>query len=172
VELLPKPYSREDLARKTRHVLANQQQRNRAALSSSSHTEATAAKAASITSWTVLLVEDDDLIRSSTAEMLAELGHTVVQAADAKSALKALAAGQVDILVTDVGLPDLSGVELARRASEYRPGLGVIFATGDDAVTAEQDLEKAVLLVKPYAIKDLARALTSAVSNSRMDAAE
>jgi PAS domain S-box-containing protein len=172
VELLPKPYSREDLARKIRHVLANQQQRNQVASSSPSHTTATAAKVASITSWTVLLVEDDDLIRSSTAEMLAELGHTVVQAADAKSALKALEAGPVDVLVTDVGLPDLSGVELARRASEDRPRLGVVFATGDDAVSAEQDLENAVLLVKPYAVQDLAQALASAVSSARLDAAE
>ncbi|WP_244610559.1 PAS domain S-box protein [Microvirga pakistanensis] len=172
VELLPKPYSREDLARKIRHVLANQQQRNQAAASSPSHPQTTAAKVASITRWTILLVEDDELIRSSTSEMLAELGHTVVQAADAKSALKALEGDPVDILVTDVGLPDLSGVELARRASEYRPGMGIVFATGDDAVTAEQDLEKAVLLVKPYAIKDLAHALASAVSSSRLDAAE
>ncbi|MFC1457947.1 PAS domain S-box protein [Microvirga arabica] len=172
VELLPKPYSREDLARKIRHVLANQQQRNQAASSSPSYGDTTAAKVASITRWTILLVEDDDLIRSSTAEMMAELGHTVVQAADAKSALKALEADPVDILVTDVGLPDLSGIELARRALEYRPGMGVVFATGDDAVTAEQDLGKAVLLVKPYAIQDLAQALASAASNRRLDAAE
>jgi PAS domain S-box-containing protein len=172
VELLAKPYSREDLARKIRHVLANQQQRNQAASSSPSHTETTAAKVASIANWNVLLVEDDDLIRSSTAEMLVDLGHTVIQAGDAKSALRALEGNRIDILVIDVGLPDLSGVELARRASEYRPGMGVVFATGDEAVTAEQDLEKAVLLVKPYAIKDLAHALASAVYSSRLDAAE
>jgi len=170
VELLPKPYSREDLARKIRHVLANQQQRNRAATASQS--EAPAANIASITHWTVLLVEDDDLIRSSTAEMLAELGHTVIQAADAKSALTVLEGDPVDILVTDVGLPDLSGIELARRALESRSGLGIVFATGDEAVSTEQDLQKAVLLAKPYAVQDLAQALASAVSGPRLDAAE
>jgi CheY-like chemotaxis protein len=174
VELLPKPYSREDLARKIRHVLANQQQRNQAASSSPSpsHSETTVAKVASITRWTILLVEDDELIRSSTAEMLVELGHTVIQAGDARSALTALESDPVDILVTDIGLPDLSGVELAQRALEDRPGMGVVFATGDEAVTAEHDLEKAVLLVKPYAVQDLAQALASAVSNPRLDAAE
>ncbi len=171
VELLAKPYSREDLARKIRHVLANQQQRNQAA-SSSPQAGPPTANIASITSWTVLLVEDDNLIRSSTAEMLSELGHTVLEAADAKSALKAMEGDRVDILVTDVGLPDLSGVELARRALENRPGLGIVFATGDEAVSAEQDLQKAVLLVKPYAIQDLAQALASAVSAPHLDAIE
>ncbi|HZH51782.1 MAG TPA: PAS domain S-box protein [Microvirga sp.] len=171
VELLPKPYSREDLARKIRHVLANQQQRNRAA-SSTSHAAPAAARVASIRSWTVLLVEDDELIRSSTAEMLTELGHRVVQAADATSALQSLATDPVDILVTDVGLPDLSGAELAKRALKHRPDLGIVFATGDEAVSAEHDLKRAVMLVKPYAEEDLAQALVAAVSKSRLDAAE
>jgi CheY-like chemotaxis protein len=172
VELLPKPYSREDLARKIRHVLANQQQRNRAASAPAAHAEEAAKKVANIAHWTVLLVEDDDLIRSSTAEMLIGLGHTVLEAADAASALKVLETRLVDLLVTDVGLPDLSGAELARRAMRIRPGLGVVFATGDEAVSAEQDLGSAVLLVKPYAEEDLARALASSVSKPKFDAAE
>ena len=135
VELLPKPYSREDLARKIRHVLANQQQRNQARPSLSAPSalgRGAAVKAGKVVTWTVLLVEDDDLIRSSTAEMLAELGHAVIQAADGASALQALESEPVDVLVADVGLPDLSGDELARRALKVRPGLGVVFATGDE----------------------------------------
>jgi CheY-like chemotaxis protein len=175
VELLPKPYSREDLARKIRHVLANQQQRNRAASASApapQQAEAPATKVANIAHWIVLLVEDDDLIRSSTAEMLAGLGHAVFEAGDAASALKLLETKSVDLLVADVGLPDLSGAELARRAMGIRPGLGVVFATGDEAVSAEPDLTSAVLLVKPYAEEDLAQALASAVAKSKLDAAE
>nr|WP_245435590.1 response regulator [Microvirga calopogonii] len=172
VELLPKPYSREDLARKIRHVLANQQQRNRAASAPSPQAGATATKVANIAHWTVLLVEDDDLIRSSTAEMLAELGHAVLEAGDAAWALKLLEASSVDILVADVGLPDLSGAELVRRAMRIRPGLGLVFATGDEAVSAEPDLRSAVLLVKPYSEEDLAQALASAVRKSKLDAAE
>ncbi|WP_246205425.1 hybrid sensor histidine kinase/response regulator [Microvirga arsenatis] len=171
VELLAKPYLREDLARKIRHVLANQQQRNRVALSAPDAAPP-AARVASTKSWTVLLVEDDELIRSSTAEMLTELGHRVVQAVDATSALKALEADAVDILVADVGLPDLSGAELAKRALEQRPGLGIIFATGDETVSAEDSLKRAVLLVKPYAEQELAQALSKAASPSRLDAAE
>jgi CheY-like chemotaxis protein len=121
---------------------------------------------------TVLLVEDDDLIRSSTAEMLAELGHAVIQAADGASALQVLESEPVDVLVADIGLPDLPGDELARRALKIRPGLGVVFATGDSAVSAESKLETAVLLVKPYNGIDLARALASLASEPELDAAE
>ncbi|MEZ0170756.1 PAS domain S-box protein [Microvirga sp. TS319] len=172
VELLPKPYSREDLARKIRHVLANQQQRNRAASAPAAHTEAAAMKVSNVAHWTVLLVEDDELIRSSTAEMLAGLGHTVLEAEDAASALTLLEARSINLLVADVGLPDLSGAELARRAMRIRPGLGIVFATGDESVSTEPDLASAVLLVKPYAEEELAQALASAVARSKLDAAE
>jgi PAS domain S-box-containing protein len=175
VELLPKPYSREDLARKIRHVLANQQQRNQAASrlsQSSAPAEAPSPTPEMVGTWTVLLVEDDDLIRSSTAEMLADLGHTVIQAADAAAALRALEAKAIDILVTDVGLPDLSGAELARCAVQTRPNLNVVFATGDEAMSAGHELETAVLLIKPYSGPDLAQALAAAVSKPRLDAAE
>jgi PAS domain S-box-containing protein len=175
VELLPKPYSREDLARKIRHVLANQQQRNQAAsrlFQSSVPAEAAVPTPDTVGTWTVLLVEDDDLIRSSTAEMLVDLGHTVIQAADAAAALRALEAQAIDVLVTDVGLPDLSGVELAQRALKTRPDLSVVFATGDEAMSAGHELETAVLLIKPYSGPDLAQALATAASKLRLDAAE
>ena len=176
VELLPKPYSREDLARKIRHVLANQQQRNQAEAppspSRAAPSEMPVVTAGKAVTWTILLVEDDDLIRSSTAEMLAELGHAVVQAGNAASALQALESEPVDVLVTDIGLPDLPGDELARRARKVRPGLGVVFATGDTAISTEHELEATVLLVKPYNGIDLARALASLDSDPELDAAE
>jgi len=174
VELLPKPYTRDDLARKVRHVIANQQQRNQAAASPSKDPAPAGAlnglapvEANGFTPLTVLLVEDDDLIRSSSADMLSELRHTVLQAADAASALRLMAAEAVDVLVTDVGLPGVSGVELAQRALEIRPGLGVVFATGDEALSVDSGLESAVLLVKPYTGLDLAQALNSAADRLR-----
>lgn len=175
VELLPKPYSREDLARKVRHVLANQQQRNQAAaLRTPERAQAPGAGPAEPVpggeKWTVLLVEDDDLIRNSTAEILKELGHKVFTVGDAASAQKALANVQVDVLVTDVGLPDLSGAELAHRALSAQPRIGVVFATGDEGVSGQDGLEAAVLLVKPYSRNDLAQALSSAIALQRAEA--
>ncbi len=99
VELLAKPYTREALARKIRHVLANQAQRRVAQGSQHSANEKTFKDA------TVLLVEDDDLIRLTTTEMLNDIGCKVKEASTAQEALKILDEQPVDILLTDVGLP-------------------------------------------------------------------
>jgi CheY-like chemotaxis protein len=171
VDLLPKPYSREDLARKIRHVLANQQQRNHASAPSPRPAVPSALPPGprhADTALTVLFVEDDELIRDSTAEMIAELGHRVLPASSAAAALKAIEEAAVHVLVTDIGLPDMSGAELARRIKALKPDIRLVLATGDEAVTAEHDdLRTAVLLVKPYAQEDLARALAAATEGSR-----
>ena len=64
----------------------------------------------------VLLVEDDAMIRMSTTDMLATLGHKVEEAASAHGALELLENGTFDVLLTDVGLPGMSGSELADQA--------------------------------------------------------
>src|SRR3546814_3990832 len=72
----------------------------------------------------VLLVEDDPLVRLSTAGLIEDLGHEAHEAGDAGSALAYLErVDGIDILLTDVGLPDLSGSDLAVRARRLRPGL-------------------------------------------------
>ncbi len=158
VELLGKPYTQEALARKIRHVLANQQQRNQA-VSATRPAPLRAAELASVPRRTVLLVEDDDLIRANTAEMLQGHGQVVVEAANAEEALLALQTTTIDVLITDLGLPGLSGRELATRARELRPGIGLIFATGSDLVEGAN--EDAVLLRKPYDTAGLGAALKS-----------
>ncbi|WP_309243057.1 response regulator [Hyalangium versicolor] len=159
VELLSKPYTREALARKVRHVLGNEAQHR---LVKQQRTEASAPPPAAEDMprrLTIMLVEDDELIRSSTAEYLRDQGHQVMEAQDAESALSALSTCQADVLLTDVGLPGRSGTELAREAVARWPHLRVIFASGDDAASAESGLADAVVLLKPYTPKDLAAAL-------------
>jgi signal transduction histidine kinase/DNA-binding response OmpR family regulator len=151
VELLSKPYTREALARKIRHVLANQAQRRVAANAAAPAPEAAGLR--------ILVVEDDALIRSSTAEMLSEQGHLVMEACDAGSALRTLAAAPVDVLLTDFGLPDLTGAELVHQALQRWPGLRIVFATGDHAAPAELGMASAVILSKPYEPEDLSAAL-------------
>jgi PAS domain S-box-containing protein len=131
IELLSKPYTREALARKIRYVLRNQQQRS-VALSPSSRLSQRLRGSNSILPrpLRVLLVEDDPIIRSSTAEMLADLGHSVTEAGDGEEALEFLDNGVFDVLVTDLALPRMSGEEVASRAVERSPGLRVVFATG------------------------------------------
>lgn len=82
-------------------------------------------------SYTVLLVEDEPLIALTLVDILEELGHTPVEAMTATEAANAFAArADIDILLTDVGLPDMSGEVLAERLREARPDLPVLFATG------------------------------------------
>jgi CheY-like chemotaxis protein len=84
------------------------------------------------------------------------LGHTVLQAGDAGGALALLAQHQVDILLTDISLPDLSGEVLAARARESHPALRVIYASGQHP---RAPLERAQVLLKPYSLDKLMQAL-------------
>jgi signal transduction histidine kinase/DNA-binding response OmpR family regulator len=170
VELLGKPYTREQLARKVRHVLGNEAQHQVAgrrrngpapSLPLSSHSAGRAT--------TVLLVEDDDLIRSMASDMLREQGHLVIEAGDAEAALNVLGTRPIDVLLADVGLPKVSGLTLARKARARLPALKIIFATGDHAVAKDAGELDAVLLGKPYTPEDL-RAAVSAVA--RIDGAD
>ncbi|WP_162937649.1 PAS domain S-box protein [Indioceanicola profundi] len=158
VELLAKPYSREGLARKVRHVLANQEQRNQAGAKALTAPRPNPTKVISPRPLKVLLVEDDDLIRASTCELLADLGHEVADAPSAETAIPLLQAGRFDLLVVDMGLPGMSGTDLARKVRETDPGIAVIFATGDSTAPAIGGAP-AILLRKPYNGADLAAAL-------------
>jgi PAS domain S-box-containing protein len=167
VELLGKPYTRDQLARKVRHVLGNQSQHRRA----EQHLAQIAQRPGHVptrpgNARIILLVEDDDLIRTSTAELLADDGHTVIEARDAATALRTLSETPVDVLLTDVGLPDASGVALARDARSRLPDMQIIFVTGDDAAAADAAELGAALLVKPYSPEDLSALLTD-VAQSR-----
>jgi PAS domain S-box-containing protein len=161
VELLAKPYTREALARKIRHVLANQAQRRVAQGSQHSAKEKTFEDAI------VLLVEDDDLIRLTTTEMLSDIGCKVKEASTAQEALKILDEQPVDILLTDVGLPGVSGLQLARDVHARRPGLRLVLATGDSGVQSEAARLGAILLVKPYTPQSLRQGLEHAMKKRR-----
>jgi PAS domain S-box-containing protein len=157
VELLAKPYTREALARKIRHVLANQAQRRVAQGSQHSANETMFNNA------TVLLVEDDDLIRIMTTEILSDIGCKVKEARTAQEALTILDEQPVDILLTDVGLPGVSGLQLARDVHARRPDLRVVLATGDSGVKSEAARLGAIFIVKPYTLASLRQGLEHAM---------
>ena len=169
VELLSKPYTREALARKIRHVLANRDQQH--SLTDIESLPAAPSAAAGPRTGTVLLVEDDESIRESLAELLGMSGHVVLQAFDASSAMAALAAHPVDVMVTDVGLPKVSGIDLARDALARHPMLSVIFATGDPRAPAIAGLDAAAVLVKPFSPEDLEAAVADALGDEGYRAA-
>ena len=161
VELLSKPYTREALARRIRAILAKVSPRNTA--NETPDVEAQT-PAASQVRLAILLCEDDWLIRASTVDMLEDQGHRVFEAADARTALATMAEQTIDVLVTDVGLPDMSGVMLAERARLLLPTLPVIFATGHSEVEGVTPGPDVQLVAKPYSGETLAAAIR-AVTN-------
>jgi CheY-like chemotaxis protein len=109
----------------------------------------------------VLLVEDEPLIAMTLVDLLDELGHETIEAGTAADALSAFRSRpDIDVLVTDIGLPDMQGDELARLCREIRPDLPVIFSTGH-SMPAEEDADDppTVHLAKPFQFEDLDRAL-------------
>src|SRR5215469_9000721 len=79
--------------------------------------------------FTVLFVDDDPLVRPPIAEILRAHGLRVLTANSAVEAMRIIAQAEVDVLFTDVVMPDGDGIELAKQAKQLRPGLQVIFAT-------------------------------------------
>lgn len=156
VELLSKPYTREALARKLRHVLANRAQRHQAPPPAPVALEAP--QAASSLSLSILLVEDDFLIRMNTAEMLEELGHRVMEAGTGGQALALLGSQPIDVIVADLGLPDMGGLALVEAARAKQPTLGVVYATGHDRSSGDISSD-AVVVTKPYGTNDLRTAI-------------
>ena len=109
----------------------------------------------------VLLVDDDRLVLTNTAALLEDLGHFVVATASAAEALDALEVHpDIDVVVTDQAMPQMTGAELARRVGERRPGLPIVLATG----FADSDAEKSRLprLKKPFTQEQLREVLIEA----------
>jgi signal transduction histidine kinase/ActR/RegA family two-component response regulator len=106
----------------------------------------------------LLLVDDEDLVRFATAELLRELGHQVFEAASGAEALERLGDGlTVDAVITDYKMPRMDGAELARRIREHQPGLPVLIITGYTGVTdAKFNLPR---LAKPFGQAEIASAL-------------
>jgi CheY-like chemotaxis protein/two-component sensor histidine kinase len=115
-------------------------------------------EAAPRSSGTVLLVDDEDLVRATAAEMLAELGYVVVEASSADEAMRLLGQGlSPDLVVTDHLMPGLTGTELARLLRTERPELPVLIVSGyADMDGIAPDLPR---LTKPFRRDELAAGL-------------
>ncbi|WP_296257427.1 MULTISPECIES: response regulator [unclassified Pseudomonas] len=81
---------------------------------------------------TILVVEDDSIVRMLIVDVLEELEYQVLEAADGAQALAHLEKKdeRIDLMMTDKGLPDMDGVQLAQKAAELRPSLPILFASG------------------------------------------
>ncbi|MFJ4349027.1 response regulator [Pseudomonas sp. NPDC089401] len=103
----------------------------------------------------LLVVEDDDIVRMLMVEVLDELGYSTLEAENAGAALKVIenADQQLALLMTDVGLPDMRGEELAAKARAARPLLPVLFASGyAESFKVPEGMH---LIGKPFSIEQL-----------------
>jgi len=115
--------------------------------------------AAATARGTVLVVEDEVLVQMLVLEVLDDLGVAALEANDGPSALEILRSpAEIDLLVTDVGLPGMNGRALAEAARELRPKLRVLFVTGyaEKAADSSDFLGPGMeMIVKPFALEQL-----------------
>ena len=121
---------------------------------------------------TILLVDDDELVRRGTAEMLEDLGHAVVDAGTGPQALERLSACErsIDLVITDHAMPGMTGAELIRRFRASHPLLPVILASGYADMGKEEQAEDWPRLPKPFRQSELAAAIAGAVGRSERTA--
>ena len=115
-------------------------------------------KTGSVKQRHILYVEDDPALRISTSDLLRDVGHDVVEAADAPAALEWLHAGHpVDVLLTDLRMPLMDGRQLAIKARDLRPELIVIYATGaSDKMVSDIVRDRFTgCLLKPFGHREL-----------------
>ena len=118
----------------------------------------------------VLVVDDNAAVRDIVRRTLEMLGYTVLEAGSGAEALRvaALHPGPIDLLLTDVVMPQMSGVELARRFEAARHGTRALFMSGFDAgaVATAEFPEATRLLAKPFSTEDLAGLVRRAIDGS------
>lgn len=156
VELLSKPYSQEELAHKLRDILGT---RAEPAFGINDSPEPVDDTSRPTRALRVLVAEDDADSLDAISEILHMLGHETAKAADGMEAIERLGADRFDVLLTDLNLPGVPGIELAKFAVTAHPGLHVIFASGDELPDDVLFDFPCQTLHKPYAIEQLDDAL-------------
>ena len=107
---------------------------------------------------TILYAEDDDAMRKFFEKALEKAGHQVIACSDGERSLRALkfADGAFDMLLTDIMMPGLDGIELAKQAEVLSPGIKIMFITGFAAVAmSDEKASETTVLSKPVHLRQL-----------------
>ena len=119
---------------------------------------------------TILLVEDNDLVRAFADGLLADLGYEVVSVGSADEALAQLAARKFDLVLSDIVMPGMSGIELARSVNADSPRLPVLLATGYSDDLLKGAAAEFRVISKPYGPVELAEAVAAALGEGAAQA--
>jgi signal transduction histidine kinase/DNA-binding response OmpR family regulator len=157
VELISKPYRREDLARKIRSMFARRQPV--AAHSAPAPAATMPAQAQAPAPLHVLVVEDDPDSKAATCELLSLLGYQVSGVASAEAALALPELDEIDVVLTDINLPGMSGIELGRAILARLPSVRLVFASGYGSVPREELGFDAAFLTKPFDMAEMSKVL-------------
>ena len=119
----------------------------------------------------ILVVEDDEDVRAYTVEILRELGYRVIEAHDGPAALRFIEDGdrQIDLLFTDVVMPEMSGRQLVEQARKLRPGLKVLYTSGytRNAIVHNGRLDAGVeMIAKPFTYQALSARIRDLIDSS------
>ncbi|PZW67217.1 CheY-like chemotaxis protein [Pseudomonas sp. URMO17WK12:I1] len=127
------------------------------------------APGASTAGQRILLVEDSDVVRMLTVEVLEELDYRVTEAGEAQQALQILRSDEpIDLLMTDIGLPGMSGQELAVAARQLRPDLKVLYASGyaeSVEIDKSEPASRTSIIGKPFSLDALRDKVQSMLGN-------
>jgi CheY-like chemotaxis protein len=116
----------------------------------------------------ILLVDDDEFMRETAADILSALGYEVAHASGGNAALEILGShGWVDVLLTDLAMADMDGLELARRVRALYRLMPIVFVSGSaDIVEVPTDLRPYQLIQKPFRISDLEATIAAALNEA------
>jgi CheY-like chemotaxis protein len=152
VDLLSKPYSREQLAHKVRQVLDG-------GAPGRSKTARHAKLGDPVAPLRILLVDDDVNLAQATNELIGLLGHSGKFTTSPREALEWLANEPFDVLITDLRMPDIDGIELAKQATAQSPSLHVVLSSGYATQRLPSMPFRWAALGKPFTIDELATVL-------------
>jgi signal transduction histidine kinase/ActR/RegA family two-component response regulator len=120
------------------------------------------------TKSTILVVDDDEAVRDATVRMLRRCGYDVLENHSAEPALRRLAGGEaVDLVLSDIVMPGMSGLDLARAVRKLRPSLPFVFISGyADLASLSADLGQLRLIRKPFRSSELIKQIEAALASA------
>jgi two-component system, cell cycle sensor histidine kinase and response regulator CckA len=116
---------------------------------------------------TILLAEDDNMVRSFVCSVLQGHGYRVLPADNGVAALhiaQRVGAHGIDLVLTDVDMPALDGIQLVRCLKQLRPDLRILFMSGHRAAAVDDLLDQGMVLEKPFAYSTLVRAVAACLA--------